>query len=358
MWAFLLATTIAFLASPVIIGWYKKNNWVEDPQKQNHVKKTHEHTVPRGGGLIVFIAILVSSLLILDIDTALIAILGGASLLALTGFLDDLFDIHPAWRLGAGLAAAVIVVLAGIGIRYVTNPLGPGVIYLDHWQIPYRFLGLASERNLWILADLFAVTFIIWNMNIVNWAKGVDGQLPGFVSVAALIIGFLSYQFIDDPTQFNTAHLSFIIAGAYGGYLFWNWYPQRSMPGYGGGALAGYFLAVLAILSGAKVATTLMVLAIPTADALFTILRRLKAGKSPIWGDRGHLHHKLIDVLGWGKRRIALFYWFCSAFLGILSLYLNTTGKIVTLLLVFTLVFGFLIWAKMKMIKNNAITQK
>jgi UDP-GlcNAc:undecaprenyl-phosphate GlcNAc-1-phosphate transferase len=195
-------------------------------------------------------------------------------------------------------------------------------------------------------------------MNIVNWAKGVDGQLPGFVSVAALIIGFLSYQFIDDPTQFNTAHLSFIIAGAYGGYLFWNWYPQRSMPGYGGGALAGYFLAVLAILSGAKVATTLMVLAIPTADALFTILRRLKAGKSPIWGDRGHLHHKLIDVLGWGKRRIALFYWFCSAFLGILSLYLNTTGKIVTLLLVFTLVFGFLIWAKMKMIKNNAITQK
>jgi UDP-GlcNAc:undecaprenyl-phosphate/decaprenyl-phosphate GlcNAc-1-phosphate transferase len=358
MWAFLLATSVAFLASPIVIGWYKKNNWVEDPQKQIHVKKTHEHAVPRGGGLIVFISILVSSLLLLDIDTALIAILSGASLLALTGFLDDLYDIHPAWRLGAGLTAAVIVVLAGIGIRYVTNPFGPGVIYLDQWQIPYSLLGLATERNLWILADLFAVTFIIWNMNIVNWAKGVDGQLPGFVSVAALIIGFLSYQFIDDPTQFNTAHLSFIIAGAYLGYLYWNWYPQRSMPGYGGGALAGYFLAVLAILSGAKVATTLMVLAIPTADALFTILRRLKAGKSPIWGDRGHLHHKLIDVLGWGKRRIALFYWFSSAFLGILSLYLNTTGKIVTLLLVFAFVFGFLIWAKMKLIKKNAITQK
>jgi UDP-GlcNAc:undecaprenyl-phosphate GlcNAc-1-phosphate transferase len=183
-------------------------------------------------------------------------------------------------------------------------------------------------------------------MNIVNWSKGVDGQMPGFVGIAALFIGFLSYRFIDDPTQFNAANLSFIVSGAFLGYLFWNWYPQKSMPGYGGGSLAGYFLSVLAILSGAKVATTLMVLAIPTADAVFTIGRRLLAGKSPIWGDRGHLHHKLLDVLGWGRRRIALFYWLSSLLLGVLSLYLNSIGKLITMVITFGLVFGFLIWAK------------
>jgi len=134
--------------------------------------------------------------------------------------------------------------------------------------------------------------------------------------------------------------------------LIWNFYPQKIMPGYGAGSLAGYFLAVLAILSGAKLATTLMVLAIPTADAIFTIARRLKAGKSPFWGDRGHLHHKLMDVLGWGRRRIAVFYWLSSLSLGVLSLYLPTMGKIITIGITTSLVFIFLIWAKQKQEKT------
>lgn len=353
MIAFFVALILAFITTPFVIALYKKQHWIEDPKNQIHVKKTHEKPVPRGGGLIVFISILLSSLLVLEFDIALLAILFGATIIALAGFLDDIYNIHPVWRLLAGLTAALLVVLSGVGIHYITNPFGDGVIYLNLWQISFSVLSTLPAMNFWVLADLFAIFFIIWNMNIVNWSKGVDGQLPGFVSVAALIIGFLSFRFIGDPTQFNTAHLSFIVSGAYAGYLFWNWYPQKSMPGYGGGALAGYFLAILAILSGAKVATTLMVLAIPTADALFTILRRIRAGKSPIWGDRGHLHHKLLDVLGWSKQKIALFYWFSSAFLGILSLYLNTTGKIVVLGLVFAIVFGFLVWAKISTLKKN-----
>ena len=120
------------------------------------------------------------------------------------------------------------------------------------------------------------------------------------------------------------------------------------MPGYGAGSLAGYFLSILAILSGAKVATTLMVLAIPTADGIFTIARRIIAGKSPFWGDRGHLHHKLMDNYGWGKRRIAIFYILSSAALGLLSLYLSTTGKIATILTTTLIVFSFLIYSKLK----------
>lgn len=344
MLTFIFATLAALMISPIIISWYKRRGYIENPEAQIHVKKTHDQAVPRGGGVIVFLSILLSSMIFLEIDQALVGILLGALILTVTGFLDDLYNIHPIWRLGAGLAAAACVVISGVGIAYVTNPFSEGVIHLDNLRLSYSLLG--SVREIWLLSSLFAVIFIVWNMNIVNWAKGVDGQLPGFVSVAALMIGFLSYRFIDDPTAFNSAHLSFIVAGTYSGYLFWNWYPQRTMPGYGGGALAGYFLAVLAIISGAKVATTLMVLAIPTADAIFTIARRIRAGKSPIWGDRGHLHHKLLDVLGWGRRRIALFYWLSSASLGILSLYLNTTGKLVTMVIVFGIVFSFLIWAK------------
>ncbi len=344
MWPFIISFLISTLAAPLVIQWYRRRHWVDDPATHRHVKVTHQQPVPRGGGLVVAAGIVLTSLLLLPIDSYLLAIMASTVLLTVTGILDDIYDIHPGWRLAAGLLAALIVVGAGIGIAYVSNPFGPGVIHLDQpvWQLQI----LGETRSVWVLADLFAIVFIVWNMNIVNWSKGVDGQLPGFVGIALVFVGILSYRFIDDPTSFNTAHLAFIVAGAFFGLLVWNFYPQKIMPGYGAGSLAGFYLSVLAILSGAKVATTLMVIAIPTADAIFTIARRIRAGKSPLWGDRGHLHHKLMDVLGWGKRRVAVFYWSASLVLGILSLYLNTMGKLLTIGLTFAIVFGFLSWAK------------
>lgn len=341
---FILSCLIATGIAPLIIQWYTKKHWVDDPDTLPHAKKTHKKPVPRGGGLVVFAGILLTSLFFLEINTSLIMILIGATLLMIVGVIDDIWDISPFIRLGTGLLASVLVVGSGVGIGFVSNPLGEGVILLN---------GSTPLLNSWpffqhifSLPGILAIFFILWNMNILNWAKGVDGQLPGFVSISATFIGFLSLRFIDDPATFNTAHLSFIVAGAYLGLLIWNWYPQKMMPGYGAGSLAGYFLSILAILSGAKLATTLMVIALPTADGIFTITRRILAGKSPFWGDRGHLHHKLMDLLGWGKRRIAFFYWFVSLFLGVLSLFLDTIGKIITFGLTVAFVFSFMIWAK------------
>lgn len=351
MWPFLLATLAAFLITPIVIKIYQHFHWLDDPSLQKHVKILHQRAVPRGGGIVVFLTVMLLAMCFLQIDKYLIGILSGALLLTIVGWLDDVFDIHPLIRLAAGFVAAAMVVGSGIGIAYVTNPFGTGVIHLNQPQIPIYLFG--KLRTIWVLADILALVFIVWNMNIVNWSKGVDGQLPGFVAIALVFVGILSYRFIDDPAEFNTAYLAFIVAGAFLGFLFWNFYPQKIMPGYGAGALGGYFLAVLSILSGAKIATTLMVLGVPTADAIFTILRRLRAGKSPFWGDRGHLHHKLMDVFGWGRRRIAVFYWTTTAILGILSLYLNTLGKIVTMLIVLIMVFGLLIWAKLKQLEKD-----
>lgn len=350
--ALIIATVIAALLCPIVIRAYTKNGWLDDPEQNKHVKKTHRKAVPRGGGIIIFLTILFVSAFFLSFNQYLIAIMVGAALLAIVGTLDDIYDLHPVIRLVTGLLAALIVVGSGIGIAYVSHPLEPGsVINLDTPQLHLDIFG--SSRTIWIISDIFALLFILWNMNIVNWSKGVDGQMPGFVSIALIFIGILSERFIDDPAQFNTAMLSFIAAGAFIGFLIWNWYPQRIMPGYGAGSLAGYFLSVLAILSGAKLATALMVLAIPTADAIFTITRRVFAGKSPLWGDRGHLHHKLLDVFNWTPRQISLFYWASSLILGVLSLYLNTIGKLITISVTITLVFGVLIWAKFISLKKT-----
>lgn len=350
---FIIAFIIAALTAPVVIWLYQKMNWIDDPQVNTHAKVVHTIPVPRGGGLVIFVAVLLSSLLFLEIDRYLIAILIAAVILTLVGVFDDIFDISPAFRLFIGFATALIVVGSGIGIPYISHPFQEGVIRLDQPQLQLNLFN--QERNIWILADLFALFFIVWNMNIVNWSKGVDGQMPGFVSIALLIVGLLSTRFLDDPTQFDTAHLCFIVAGAFTGLLLWNWYPQKMMPGYGAGSLAGFFLGVTAILSGAKVATTLMVLAIPTADAIFSFVRRVLAKKSPMKGDRGHLHHKLLDIYGWSKPQIAFFYWFTSLGLGLLSLILNTTGKVITLTIVTLFVFIFLIYTKLKV---NVARQK
>jgi len=340
----ILSLLIAFIVTPLIIKWYYRHGWLDDPT-QAHAKKVHTQALPRGGGLVIFTAILIATLLFLPLTPKVTAILAGATLLAVIGFLDDIYDLHPFIRLIGGLVAGLMVVGSGIGIAYISNPFTTGVIHLNQPQLALSLFG--QTHTIWILADLFALFFILWNMNIVNWSKGVDGQMPGFVSIALLFVGFLSTRFIDDPAQFNVLTLSFIAAGAFAGFLAWNMFPQKIMAGYGAGSLAGYFLGVLAILSGAKIATTLMVLAIPTADALFTITRRVLAGKSPWWGDRGHLHHKLMDVLGWSKPQIAVFYWLTSLLMGLLSLFLPTPGKIIAVVVCIVAVYSFLIWAKL-----------
>lgn len=345
LWAsFLVSFLTAALIAPLIIRWYRKHKWLDDPTTQKHVKVLHERAVPRGGGLVVFAGLVVGAGLFLQWDSYLIAIMAGATILALVGWLDDLYNLHPSIRMLTGSAAALCVIGAGIGIGYVSNPFGPGVIHLDSLQ--WQFWLFGESRSLWVWADIFAFFFILWNMNIVNWSKGVDGQLPAFVTVSLLFVSMLAGTFAGDPTNFGTQQLALIAAGSFAGLLVWNWYPQKMMPGYGAGSLAGYLLAVLAILSGAKVATILMVLAIPTADAIFAISRRLYRGKSPYWGDRGHLHHKLLDVYGWSKQTIALFYAGSSLVMGILSLYLDTRYKLLAVAMAAVLVVGLQLEAK------------
>lgn len=340
----LVACLLTIGLTPLVSWFYRRRGWLDDPQRAPHIKKMHQVAIPRGGGWALFASISLTALLFLQLDHYLVAILSGAALLTLVGGLDDVLDLHPFLRLISNLLVALIVVGSGIGIAYLSNPFGGGVIHLDQPQWHFTWAGL--EHSIWILSSLFALLFIIWNMNSVNWSSGLDGQLASFTVAGAFFIGLLSTRFLDDPAQFNTAWLCFIVAGAYLGYLVWNWFPQKSMPGYGGASLAGYLLSVLAILSGAKVATTLLVLAIPTADALFTILRRLWTKRSPFWGDRGHLHHQLVDVLGWRKPTVALFYGITSFTLGLASLYLNSSQKLVTISLVFVLVFAFQLWSR------------
>lgn len=342
-WPMVLSSVVAAVAGVLVRKYYLLKGWVDDPKKNTHSKVVHTYPVPRGGGIVVFLGLLTGILATIGVDKHVLGIIIGLLILVIIGTIDDIKDIHPYWRLAGGAAAALAVVAVGIGIAYITNPLSQGVIRLDQPQIPLWLLG--KWRTIWVLSDAFALIWIVWCMNMLNWSKGVDGQLPGMVVIAALIIGILSLRFVDDVTQWPVIKLAAVTAGAYLGLLAWNIYPQRMMPGYGGGSIAGFLLAVLSILSGAKLATLLLVLAVPMIDAIYVMLRRISQKQSPIWGDRSHLHHALMD-LHWGKRRIAAFYWLVTLIFGMLALQLNPEQKAFTIVLMGLLVGGFGIWLR------------
>lgn len=326
---FVFALVLSSAITYITILVYRAFGLVDRSTSKDHPKNVHTTPVPRGGGVPIFVTMVFVATLFLKFDGYLAGIFAGALILVVLGVLDDVLNLSPYLRLLLGVGAAGMVVRAGIGINFISNPLGTGIINF--------------EQTKWV-ADVLAVLWIVWAMNFVNMgAKGLDGQLPGVVVIAAIVMGVLSFRFVNDATTWPSAYLAFTLAGAYAGLLIFNVYPQKIMPGWGGGTLAGYFLAVLSMLSGAKVATAVIVLGVPLMDVIYAIVRRIISGKSPVWGDNQHLHHLLLK-LGWSKRQVAAFYWVVTAILGTLALQLNSELKIYTIVLIAVAVGGMLLW--------------
>ena len=337
----LTAAIVAFVSTPLVIKFAEKLGIIDDPRRNKHPKVIHTYPTPRGGGIPIFLALLICGLVFLPIDKHTVGILVGAAILVVMGTLDDKLNLNPYLRLGLGFLAAAAPIAAGIGISFISNPLG-GIIDLSQPQINFTILG--ATHSIWILSDIFALLWITFLMNIVNMgAKGVDGQLSGVTVIAALTIAFLSLRFSADIAQWPVIILAAITAGAYLGVLPWHIFPQKIMPGYGGSTMAGYLLAVLSILSTTKVGALMVVLGIPLIDTGYTVVRRVLNGKSPVWGDRGHLHHRLLDA-GLSKRQVSYFYWGVTGILGFLALNLNTTTKLYTMIGVALGLGGLIIW--------------
>lgn len=340
---FITAFALLVLSTPAAILLLKKLRLVDDPKTRPHPAHIQKRVVPRGGGLPIFISIVISVLLFVPISPQIIGIILGLVVLLIVGLLDDKFaNFNPYLRLVLLFLAAAFPVLAGASIPFITNPLTlftmplAGNTYISFGQDLTSFL---------TVGDILAFFWIVTLTQIINWSKGVDGQMPIITLVSALTLGFLSLKFFlqDDPNQLNVAKLSFIVAGTSLGFLIFNWHPAKIFPGFSGSTILAFMLAVLSILSGAKLATALLVLAIPSADFIYTFLRRIASGHSPVWGDRGHLHHKLLE-LGWSHQKISLFYAALSAIFGLLALTLDVTSKAFVVLVVIVASLGFVLW--------------
>ncbi len=342
----IISFIITVIATPVSLHYLKKFKVLDDPKKHKHPAIIHKKAIPRGGGIPLFAGAFIAGLIFLPFDKVIIASFLAAFVSLVVGILDDKFDISPYIRFLVNIGCAILVVFMGATIPFITNPFG-GILFLNHITLPFF-----NGTTITFLSDLIAVLWIVWVMNMLNWSKGVDGQMPGIVAISAITIGVLSLRFSPlDVTSTTAATLSFIIAGASVGFLIFNFYPAKIFPGYGATSIY-LLLAVASILSSAKLATAILVMGVPMIDGVFTITRRILSGKSPFWHDKKHLHHLLLD-LGFSQRKIALFYWSVSAILGTISLVLSSKGKLFAIIMVVILVGGALLFLHLLLNKSN-----
>ncbi|KKQ74747.1 MAG: Undecaprenyl-phosphate N-acetylglucosaminyl 1-phosphate transferase [Candidatus Woesebacteria bacterium GW2011_GWB1_38_5b] len=341
----LIATAIA---TPIAIVLLKKYKIVDDPSVRKHPGVIHTKPVPRGGGIPMFLGALLAGLIFLPINQTFAAIFLSASIALLVGVLDDIYDISPYKRFAANIFCALIIVGAGVSVNFITNPFG-GILYLNEIGFAFAILGFQVHV---LLSDIVTILWIVWVMNMLNWSKGVDGQMPGIVAIAAIFIGILSLRFgLSEELTKSTATLSFIIAGSAIGFLFYNFHPAKIFPGYGATAIY-LLLAVASILSSAKLATAILVLGVPLIDGAFTIARRILTGNSPFWHDKKHLHHLLLSM-GFKQRGIALFYWVISAIFGLISLFLSSKGKLFTIVMLVIIVGGTILFLNLLLRRKN-----
>lgn len=333
---FLVAFVVCSLSTPLCILLMKKMGIIDDPTRTNHPGIIHKNPIPRGGGIPLFLGAITACILFLPLTQITISIYVAAFLALVVGVIDDKLnatskDVSPYLRFLVIILCAVIVVGSGVTVNFITNPLSGGVLQLDQIFLPFLF-GVSIP-----LSQILSVIWIVWVMTVLNWSKGVDGQMPGIVIISSIVIGLLSLRFVEtDPYTLNDVKLSFIIAGSMFGFLIYNFYPAKIFPGFGATSMY-LFIAVVAILSSSKLATAILVMGIPTVDALFTIFRRLLARKSPFFGDKKHLHHILL-ALGYSQRQTALFYWCISAALGIISLTLESKSKLFAIIMLVVIV--------------------
>ena len=319
----------AFFLTPAVATLARAVGAVDHPAGE---RKKHGRDVPLLGGLAMFAPIAVVLLLFVEqgvfsglfnpaIPTrSIIGLLLGGAILMIGGYLDDRYNLKPAVQFLFPLAAALTAVACGIHIPYVRSPFGDGILSFEAARVALPFGSM-----LWP-ADPLTVLWLLLLMYTTKFLDGLDGLVAGLTGIAAIVMFFVALR--PEVGQTATAILAMVIAGAFLGFLPWNWSPGKIFLGEGGSLFAGYAIGILAVISGSKVATTLLVLGIPLLDLIGVILQRMAQRLPPTRGDRRHLHFRLVDA-GMSVPTAVLSLYAIALVFGLVGLFAQTRTKAV-----------------------------
>ncbi len=314
--AIVVAAAISFATTPLVKTLAVRVGAVDVPKDD---RRMHKKPIPRLGGLAIFLGFIFSVMLFAPLTRQAQGLLLGATMIVILGVLDDIMTLRALPKFLVQIAAAGVAVYYGNTIQYISNPIVTSAVpYVDLgiWAVPVTIL--------WIVAITYAVNFID---GLDGLAVGISAISSGTLLVTALLV-----------SEGNVAIIMAALMGACLGFIPYNKNPAKIFMGDTGSTFLGYVLAVLSIQGLFKLyaiisfAVPFLILGLPIFDICFAILRRLAKGQNPMVADRGHVHHRLIDM-GFNQKQAVAISYLITAMLGLAAVVLTSSGALKAMIL-------------------------
>lgn len=315
--ALLTAIVVTFATTPLVKRMAYKVGAIDVPKD---ARRMHKTPIPRLGGLAIFLGFFLSVLLFVEIEPEIQGILIGAVMIVVLGIFDDIMTLKAVPKFLVQIAAAGVAVYYGNVIQYVSNPI---------LTSPDPYLDLGK------LAIPVTIIWIVAITNAVNFIDGLDGLAVGVsaISSATLLVTAMLIA------EGNVAIIMAALLGACLGFIPYNMNPAKIFMGDTGSTFLGYILATVSIQGLFKLyaiisfAVPFLILGLPIFDICFAILRRLAKGQNPMQADRGHIHHRLIDM-GFNQKQTVAIAYMMTAILGLSAVVLTSSGALRALFLI------------------------
>ncbi|RWZ55046.1 undecaprenyl/decaprenyl-phosphate alpha-N-acetylglucosaminyl 1-phosphate transferase [Halobacillus fulvus] len=272
------ALLFCFIASILITPIVKKMAVRIGATDKPNQRKVHTNIMPRLGGLAIFISFAAGMLIFFPKSAFTWPVMIGATIIIITGVLDDMIELSPKLKMAGQLLAAGVVVLGGIQVEFINLPFG-GTLEFGYLSIPITIL------------------WIVGITNAINLIDGLDGLAAGVSAIALLTISGIAITMGNVFVVFA----GLMMLGATLGFLIYNFYPAKIFMGDTGALFLGFMISVLSLLGFKNVTLfsfiiPVIILGVPISDTLFAIVRRMIQRKPLSAPDKSHLHHCLLNL--------------------------------------------------------------
>ncbi|MEN6412131.1 MAG: MraY family glycosyltransferase [Veillonellales bacterium] len=298
---FTIALAVAYFITPEIKKLAEKAGAMDAPD----ARKVHTKPIPRMGGLAIYAGFVIAVLASVHMSREILGLLTGGTIILIVGIIDDLKQLSPKVKLMGQIIAAAVLILFDIRIDWLTNPFGD-MIYVEYFSIPLTIL------------------WVVGLTNTVNLIDGLDGLAAGVSTIASITILLVALQ----QNFWMVVILSAALAGSAMGFLQHNFNPAKIFMGDTGSMFLGYMLAAVSVIGAVKSAATIalivpiVALGLPIMDTAFAIIRRYMSGKPIFKPDKGHLHHRLLEM-GLTQKEAVLLMYVISGCLGLSAIALT-----------------------------------
>jgi UDP-GlcNAc:undecaprenyl-phosphate/decaprenyl-phosphate GlcNAc-1-phosphate transferase len=319
----------------------------------NPLKALHEGVTPSLGGLAITVPALLAIIFFFKLDSFTVPIVLALLVLVVGATLDDIFNLPAKVQLLYQAMAAGIIAFSVLNITSIP------FFDININALNYNFSVLGIQQSLSLPADLILFIWLLICINAVKWTAGS----PGIIEANSLVIFSLIFIIAIRDLSIFSSTISILIAGGLLAFLIFAFPPQKIMTGSAGKSVYGFLICILALVSDAKISTTVMLLILPLIDFAYVIVKRILAHRPKSIGELmrlsgpDHLHHQLMK-LNLSKPQLVLIEMSVTLFLGSFAILTTGAFRYFTLTVCLALGIAFIVFINIRAEKRKTSQEK